>query len=134
MNILTIGGRVGQVAQPKQVGQSKVCEFSVATTESIKENNEWKQETEWHNCKAWGKLADLASRLTKGEYVIIRGKKKTENYTNKQGQKVSKVVAVVEHIERPNGNTKAQQAQHPVNNTQNLSPQDLEPQDGDMPF
>lgn len=132
MNRLTIGGRVGQVAPLKEIGQTKVCEFSVATTESIKVNNQWTQETEWHNCKAWGKMAELASKLAKGEYVIIQSKKKTENYTNKQGQKISKVVAVVEHIERPNGNGNSKPQYH--NDTQNLSPQELEPQDGDMPF
>lgn len=63
-----------------------VANFSLATTEKFKSNNEVKQETSWHNVVMWGKLAELSrDYLTKGAKVYIEGRIKYEKYTPKEG-------------------------------------------------
>lgn len=131
MNIQLIAGKVGVVSQLREYNKNKVLEFSVATTENMKVKDQWVQETEWHNIKCWGKLAETnAAKLTKGCDVLIQGRKKTEKYKNREGVDVIKVVTIADKIER----LAAVRQPVQVNDTQNLSPQDLEPQDGDMPF
>lgn len=46
------------------------------------------EETQWHNVVAWGKLAELSSRmLKKGCEVAVEGKITSRNYVDKQGIK-----------------------------------------------
>ena len=45
------------------------------------------EETEWHNCSAWGKLAELMEKyLQKGSKVYLEGKMKTRSYEAEDGQ------------------------------------------------
>lgn len=65
-----------------------VANFSVATTEKWKdrETGEQKESTQWHNCVANGKLAEIASKfLKKGSLVDIEGKLTYRKYTDKSG-------------------------------------------------
>lgn len=59
-----------------------ITKFSVATSESWLDKNSVKQEkTEWHNCVAFGKLAEIAGKyLKKGSKVYIEGKIETNKW------------------------------------------------------
>lgn len=82
VNKVMIIGRVGQTPQVRTVGENKVANFTVATTEKYKD----REDTEWHNIAVWGKLADVVEKwVDKGMMVYIEGKIKTEKYT-KDGQ------------------------------------------------
>jgi len=75
-NKVSLIGRLG--AQPEVVTLDSgrvVARFSMATNESYKgKDGEWKENTQWHNVKAWGKLAELVSQnLQKGWDCKIRG-------------------------------------------------------------
>ncbi len=55
-----------------------------------------KQETEWCNCVAWEKTAELvAQHLTKGRQCHVEGRLQTRNYEAKDGTKryVTEIVA-----------------------------------------
>tara|TARA_B100000508_G_scaffold141096_1_gene146892 strand:+ start:131684 stop:132040 length:357 start_codon:yes stop_codon:yes gene_type:complete len=66
-----------------------LARFSVATHESYKNNdNEWVENTQWHNVVAWGKSAELCGKLLKkGSEVVLEGKLTNDSYTNKEGEK-----------------------------------------------
>lgn len=67
---------------------TKVCSFSLATSESYKDRNsgETITRTEWHNIVMWRGLADVAERfLKKGSQIYIEGKIQTRSYQDKEG-------------------------------------------------
>ena len=89
-NKVSLIGRLG--AQPEVVTLDsgvKFARFSIATNESYKgKDGAWKENTQWHNLKAWGKTAELVSRLLdKGQEIVIEGKIVNENYETKKGEK-----------------------------------------------
>ncbi len=67
----------------------KVCNFSVATSESWKDKQtgERKEKTEWHNISIYNEgLAGVAERyLRKGSKVYLEGKLQTRKWQDKSG-------------------------------------------------
>jgi len=67
----------------------KVCNFSIATSESWKDKQtgERKEKTEWHNIVVKNEgLISVAERfLKKGSKVYIEGKMESRKYTDKDG-------------------------------------------------
>lgn len=54
------------------------------------------QTTEFHNCLAWGKIAEIiGAHAKKGSMVEITGSLQTKPYTNKQGVEVKRTEIVV---------------------------------------
>ena len=82
LNQVILIGRLGKDPEVKSVGDTKVCKFSVATSESYKDKQGNKQEkTEWHNIVIWGNLADICGKyLKKGSLVSLQGKITTNTY------------------------------------------------------
>lgn len=62
----------------------KVATFSLATTESYRDNNnQWQDQTEWHNIVLWRHNAEKAENgLKKGMQVFIEGKLRTRQWTD----------------------------------------------------
>lgn len=61
-----------------------VSKFTVAVSRGYKE----KQETDFLNCVAFGKIAEnIATYTTKGSKVCVEGSIRTGNYTDKDGNK-----------------------------------------------
>lgn len=87
LNKILIIGNVGGVPQIRTVGDQKVAQFSVATTEKRKDKDgNVISETEWHNVTFWGKTAEIAEKyVQKGTQVYVEGRIKTEKYTDKNG-------------------------------------------------
>jgi single-strand DNA-binding protein len=58
------------------------CTFSIATTESYKDENGNKiDKTEWHNIVVWRKLAEICGQyLKKGSKIYCEGKLQTDSY------------------------------------------------------
>lgn len=88
VNRVSLLGRVGKQPEIKQVGDNKVANFSLATSEKFKDRNGEKVEnTEWHNIVFWGKQAELIEQyVNKGDELYIEGSIKTETY-EKDGEK-----------------------------------------------
>lgn len=80
-------GNVGKDPESKETKNGfKMVTFSVATTSKKKVNDEWQDETEWHNIATFGKLADVVERyVVKGMRVYIEGRIKTDKFDDKQG-------------------------------------------------
>ena len=64
-----------------------VCNFSVATSESWKDQSGQRQKRiEWHNITMYRRLAEIAGQyLKKGSQVYLEGKIQTRKYTDKNG-------------------------------------------------
>ncbi len=138
VNKVILLGRVGKQPEIKQVGDNKVANFSLATSEKFKDKNGNKVEnTEWHNVVFWGKQADLIEQYVgKGDELYIEGSIKTETY-EKDGEKryatkikgsaitfvsKSKKEGEAQHVQ---GERSTKQYEEPVLNTQDTD---------DLPF
>ena len=82
-------GNVGNDPEIRTINneQGKVASFRLATTERYKDRNgEVKENTEWHQVTAWGKLADIVEKMVKkGSQLFIEGKITTRKWTDKDG-------------------------------------------------
>ena len=69
----------------------KVVRFSLATSKRYRDNNnEQKEQTEWHNIIGWGKIADIVEQLgiRKGTSLYVEGELTTRSWTDQaSGQK-----------------------------------------------
>ena len=82
---------IGYVGQPPKIHRlpngEDVCNFSIATSESWKNQDSSKTErTEWHNITLYRKLAQIAEQyLKKGRLVCVEGKIQSRKYTDTTG-------------------------------------------------
>ncbi len=77
MNNLNCSGRLPRDAELKEVGQYKVCNFSIASDVGFGEN----KKTLWIDCAIWGKQGEaLVQYLSKGQQVFINGELNTREY------------------------------------------------------
>lgn len=78
-----------------------VVSFSIATNRYYTDaQGQKKDEAEFHNIVAFGKLADIISRyLTKGSLCFIEGRIKTRNWTDQAGQKHWKTEIIAEEMQ-----------------------------------
>jgi single-strand DNA-binding protein len=85
-------------------GQS-VAKFSLATSRSYKDKNgEMKEETEWHNVVAWGKLGEICAQyLTKGRQAYVEGRIQSRTWEGRDGQKRTSVDIVANDIQMLGG-------------------------------
>lgn len=89
VNKIVLVGRLGRNAELREVNDTHVCSFSMATSETWKDRNGQKQEnTQWHNIVLWGKLGPAIHQyLLKGSLVYVEGTFRTREYTSKEGEK-----------------------------------------------
>lgn len=89
-NSVQLIGRLGAEVETVTFDSGKtLSRWSVAVNESYKnKQGETVENTGWFNVQAWGKTAELASKiLSKGDEVIIEGKLVTNSYETKEGEK-----------------------------------------------
>lgn len=85
-NKAIIAGRLGKDPEVRQVGDTKVVSFSVATSERFTKNGEQQEHTDWHNIEAWGKTGEFVEKyFKKGSLILVEGKIRYESYTDKDG-------------------------------------------------
>lgn len=82
VNKVILVGNVGQTPQVRTVGENKVANFNLATTERFKD----REETEWHSIAVWGKLAEVIEKyVDKGTQLYVEGRIKTERFKAQDG-------------------------------------------------
>lgn len=70
-------------------GGTPVCNFTLATNERVKKDDQWEDHTEWHRIVSWGKTAEnVAKYLGKGSQVYLEGKLQTRKWQDKEGRDV----------------------------------------------
>jgi single-strand DNA-binding protein len=90
VNKVQLVGRLGLDAEIRTFDSgNKKANIRMATTEAFRDaNGEKREETQWHNVIAWGKLADIVEKYTsKGSEIMIEGKLRYRMYETKEGEK-----------------------------------------------
>lgn len=115
---------------------SAVANFSVATGERRKVGGEWQDHAEWHNCTAWGKLAETCSNyLTKGKQVYIEGRIQTRKWDDKDGNTRYSTEIVAEKLVLLGGKEDKPQSRQQGPQDQDFDdPSTFGPDDDGVPF
>lgn len=97
INKAIIIGNLGADVETRDT-QSGACvaNFNVATTEKIKKNDQWEDQTEWHRIVAFGRLGEICGEyLSKGSKVYIEGRIQTRMWEDNEGREryVTEIVA-----------------------------------------
>ena len=93
-NTVTVKGYLGKHAETFATrNQKTVVILSLATKSGYKDQqkNEWVNHTEWHRIVAFGKPADYAKGLKKGDYVEVEGELHSTEYEKEVVQGKNKV-------------------------------------------
>ncbi len=81
MNVINLVGRLAAAPESKQINDTTVTTFSLAT-------KGYKDHTDWHNVEVWGKQAETAAQyLDKGKLAGISGELNVRSYEDKDGNK-----------------------------------------------
>lgn len=86
LNKVILIGRLGRDPETRYMPNGDaVCNFSIATSESWKDQSGQKKErTEWHAITLYRKLAEIAAKyLQKGSLVYLEGRIQSRKYTGK---------------------------------------------------
>jgi len=89
-NKVIIVGHLGRDQEMRYTPQgTAVSNFSIATTERRKDRSGEQQEiTTWFRVSLWGKQAEaVAPYLVKGKQVYVEGRLRTDEYTDRDGNK-----------------------------------------------
>ena len=101
LNKVELIGYVGGAPEIRTLDKGDtVAEFSIATSRSWTKRDGGKEErTEWHNCKAWGKLADIVGEyVVKGQQVYVEGRLETRSWDADAGSKRYRTEVVVSEL------------------------------------
>jgi len=76
-------GNLGKDAQTAVTGSGKaVANLSVAVNEGRKDSDGvWHETTQWVKVECWGTVYKYASRLRKGQSVLIEGRLRVDSFT-----------------------------------------------------
>jgi len=89
VNKIIVIGHLGRDPEMRYTpnGQA-VTSFSVASSRRYTTSaGEQKEETEWFNVSAWGKLGETCNQyLTKGQQVYVEGRMSSRTYEGRDGQ------------------------------------------------
>lgn len=91
-NMHEVMGHLGKNPELRVTPTGKsVCRLSVATSNRTfdKKTQKWvDKDPDWHNVIIWGELAEkVAQEFSKGDAIMVRGKSRTREYKDKEGQK-----------------------------------------------
>lgn len=117
-----------------------VCDVGLAVNESYKtQGGEKKEDVLFIDCTCWRKTAEIASEyLTKGSQVLLSGKLKQESWTDKDGNKRSKIKMVVDRLvmlgSKNGGHQESRQEQPRQSQPSRSDPQPEQPIDPEIPF
>ncbi|RAV34742.1 single-stranded DNA-binding protein [Corynebacterium heidelbergense] len=67
-----------------------VCQLRIAASDQHKDGDEWvRDQSVYWTVAVWGRCAEPAARLTKGDRVVVRGKPVTRQWETPEGQRRS---------------------------------------------
>ena len=131
--VMLIGNLTKQPETKTTPSGKSVSTFSIATNRSWTDNGVKKETAEFHNCIAWGKLADIIGKYcTKGMKVYVEGRLATTSWDDQNGAKKFKTEIIVENLLMlsKNESPKKEQEELPIVNADDDEEINLE----DIPF
>ena len=91
MNVVILMGRLCQAPEIRQTDNTTVGSYTLAVDRFGKDKG-----ADFIRCKTFGKSADFAQQyLKKGMKIAVEGRINTNNYTNRDGQKVYTTEVIV---------------------------------------
>ena len=118
VNKVTLIGRLGRDPETRYMPNGEaVCNFSIATDESWKDQQGQKQtRTEWHAVTLYRRLAEIAVQyLKKGSQVYLEGKIQSRKYTGKDGIERTAYEIICHEMKMLGGNEAHMQPAPPAN-------------------
>lgn len=120
--IITIVGNLVNDPEAKQVGQSTVVNFRIAsaTRQFNRQSNQWEDgATLFMSCSAWNELGQhVLQSVSKGMRVIVQGRLQQRSWKDQQGNPHSMIELQVDEIGPSLKNATAQVQKTTKNNTQ----------------
>ena len=89
VNRVILIGNLGSDPEARYTqGGTPVTSFRLATTERWKgQDGQIQEQTEWHTCNAWGRLAEICGQyLRKGSRVYVEGSIHTRKWQDQEGR------------------------------------------------
>lgn len=87
MNKIILMGRLTRDPEVRYINDNKIGRYSIAVDRRFKK--EGQPEADFFNCTVFGKGAEFAENyLKQGTKIVISGRIESDNYTNKDGEKV----------------------------------------------
>lgn len=141
LNYCSFIGRLGKDPESRFMPTGdQVTSFSIAVGSQWKNKNGEKQEsTEWVNCTAFGKLAEIISQyLTKGSQVFVSGRLKTDKYQAKDGSDRYSTKIIVDQMQmlgsKPSGDREEKKFEGGAATSSRQYSGDIASMDDDIPF
>ena len=97
MNKVILMGRLSRNPEVRvtQDGQTTIARFGIAVDRRGKENK-----ADFFNVSAFNKTAQFAEKyLKKGTKIALSGRLQQDEYTNRDGQKVTSVIIIADEVE-----------------------------------
>jgi len=118
LNKVILVGRLTHTPELKRtVNGVALCSFSVATNHTYKKDGEKVEETDFHNCVTWQRLAEIVAQyMVKGQQVMIEGRAKTRTF-EKDGQKHYRTEIIVNELQmgmKPQGSNNYPDNKSPI--------------------
>lgn len=114
LNRVMLIGNLGKDCETKQASDNfAITSFSIATQRSYKKNDQWEQETTWHNIKAFNASDYTRNALTKGAKVAVEGRISNRSYIDKDGNKKYVFEIIAESIILCDSKKELHNEQHP---------------------
>ena len=87
MNKIILMGRLTRDPEVRYINDNKIGRYSIAVDRRFKK--EGQPDADFFNCTVFGKGAEFAENyLKQGTKIVISGRIESDNYTNKDGEKV----------------------------------------------
>ena len=87
MNNIILMGRLNKDPEVRQSGENKIARYTLAVDRRFKRDGQ--PEADFFNCTVFAKGAEFAEKyLAKGIKIVVSGRMESDNYTNKDGEKV----------------------------------------------
>ncbi len=118
--VMLIGNLTKDPESRTLVNGQSLSMFTVATNRVWKDaSGNKKEQAEFHNIVAWGKLADIANQyLKKGKKVFIEGRLQTRSWDDQNGVKKYRTEIIAENISMLDTKGSSYQNNNQQNNTQ----------------
>lgn len=98
LNKIIVMGRLTRDPEQRTVGDSTVCNFSIACDRDYK-NKDGERDTDFIDVVAWRKTAEMVCKyFTKGRMAIVEGRLQLRDWTDKEGNKRRSAEIVANNI------------------------------------
>ena len=138
LNRVMLIGRVGKDPETRHLSNGDVvANFSLATSEkwTDKQTGEAREDTEWHTCVAFRKLAEIISQWTrKGALMYIEGRIKTQKWKDKEGVERYSTKVYVDRMQMLGGTPKSESTEQKPAKAEAPKQGNFDDLDDDIPF